>query len=58
MNRIYGIGDSSVNIRCIELPDGKVVMPKEAVEWLKEQEPQTQETEDAQVQEGEVEPNE
>ena len=37
MRRMYGISDYSVNIRCIELPDGKVVEPKEAIEYLKSQ---------------------
>ena len=38
MARLYGIGDRSVNTRCIELPDGTVVKPKEAIEYLKAQE--------------------
>ena len=38
MRRLYGISDYHVNIRCIELPDGRVVKPKEAITWLKEQE--------------------
>lgn len=37
MRRMYGISDYNVNIRCIELPDGKVVEPKEAIEYLKSQ---------------------
>ena len=37
MRRIYGMSDSNVNTRCIELPDGTVVSPKEAIEWLKAQ---------------------
>lgn len=45
MRRLYGLSDYNVNIRCIELPDGRVVEPKEAIVWLKEQE-------------GEGEPNE
>ena len=36
MSRLYEISDYNVNIRCIELPDGKVVKPKEAIEYLKE----------------------
>lgn len=55
MRRLYGISNYEVNIRCIELPDGKVVTPKEAVEWLNAQE---QETENRQMQEGEAESNE
>ena len=35
MSRMYGISDYNVNIRCIELPDGRVVEPKEAIEYLK-----------------------
>ena len=40
MLRLYGISDSSnrVNTRCLELPDGRVVNPKEAVEFLNNQE--------------------
>lgn len=41
MCRLYGISDSSVNIRCIELPDGSVVNPKQAIEYLKAQEVET-----------------
>lgn len=58
MSRLYGISNDNVNIRCIELPDGKVVTPKEAVEWIKANEPQEQEPENAQTQEGETESNE
>lgn len=56
MSRLYGLSGSNVNIRCIELPDGRVVEPKEAIEWLKAQEPQ--EPENAATQEGETESNE
>lgn len=38
MRRFYGIGDYETNNRCIELPDGSVVTPKEAVVWMKKQE--------------------
>lgn len=38
MSRIYGCSDYEVNIRCIELPDGRVVHPKEAIEYLKQEE--------------------
>lgn len=38
MSRLYEISDYKVNIRCIELPDGRVVTPKEAVEYLKQEE--------------------
>lgn len=37
MRRIYGMSDYPVNTHCIELPDGTVVAPKEAIEWLKAQ---------------------
>lgn len=40
MRRLYGISDYRVNIRCIELPDMRVVTPTEAIEWIKSQEPQ------------------
>lgn len=36
MCRIYKISDYSVNIRCFELPDGRVVTPKEAIAYLNE----------------------
>lgn len=58
MRRLYGISNDEVNTRCIELPDGKVVTPKEAVEWIKANEPQEQEIENVQAQEGEAESNE
>ena len=32
---LYGIGDNGLNNRCVELPDGSVVTPKEAVAFLK-----------------------
>lgn len=56
MSRLYGLSGSNVNIRCIELPDGRVVEPKEAIEWIKAQEPQ--EPENTATQEGETESNE
>lgn len=37
MTNIYGFPSHTVNNKCIELPDGRVVRPKEAIEWLKEQ---------------------
>jgi len=42
-------GGNSVNNRCIELPDGRVVKPAEAIAWLEQQEANTneQETEEA-----------
>lgn len=44
MNRLYGTGNGdNVNIQCIELPDGRIVRPKEAIIWLKEQEGNTNE---------------
>jgi hypothetical protein len=36
MNVMYG--ESRYNNKCIELPDGKVVTPKEAISWLEEKE--------------------
>lgn len=38
MYRFYGMSSDSVSIRCIELPDGSVVEPKKAIEWIKAQE--------------------
>lgn len=43
MARLYGVSDYNVNIRCIELPDGSVVDPKEAISWIKSQEQKAQE---------------
>lgn len=45
MRRMYGISDyqDSVNTRCIELPDGTVVTPVDAINWLKAQEVQADE---------------
>lgn len=31
-------GDRTLNNKCIELPDGRIVKPKEAIKWLEEQE--------------------
>lgn len=36
--RIYGISESDVCMQCIELPDGSVVTPKDAIQYLKAQE--------------------
>lgn len=36
VKRLYGI-DGNVNIRCVELPDGSVVKPLEAIEYLKKE---------------------
>lgn len=45
MRRMYGISDyqDSINTRCIELPDGTVVTPVDAINWLKAQEVQADE---------------
>lgn len=45
MNSIWGTG---ANNRCIELPDGRVVNPGEAIHWLEQQEAQSEQTEEAQ----------
>ena len=47
MGTMYG--DNSANNRCIELPDGSVVRPVEAIKWLKQQQVDNneQETEEA-----------
>lgn len=34
MKRIYGISHYNVNMRCIELPDGTIAEPKQAIEYL------------------------
>ena len=44
MSRLYGISNYDVNIKCIELPDGRVVEPKDAIAWLNEQESKTETT--------------
>lgn len=45
MRRMYGISDyqDTINTRCIELPDGTVVTPVDAINWLKAQEVQADE---------------
>lgn len=45
MRRMYGISDyqGTINTRCIELPDGTVVTPVDAINWLKTQEVQADE---------------
>ena len=40
MRSMWGNGS---NNRCIELPDGRVVKPNEAITWLEQQEAQTNE---------------
>ena len=35
MNRMYGLGGYGA-VKCIELPDGKIVTPKDAIKYLKE----------------------
>lgn len=35
MRRLYGVSDYNVNMRCVELPDGNVVTPQQAIEFLK-----------------------
>lgn len=57
MSRMYGL-DGYTRNRCIELPNGNVVTPKEAAAWLKEQQAPTepvqeptQETEQEEVNE-------
>jgi hypothetical protein len=50
MKAMYG-GETRLNNRCIELPDGSVVKPVKAIEWLEQQEAQnnaeTTQTEEA-----------
>lgn len=38
MARLYELDGGSVNVRCIELPDGRTVKPKTAIEYLKGEE--------------------
>lgn len=38
MRRMYGISDYHVNMKCIELPNGTMATPVDAIKWLKEQE--------------------
>lgn len=35
MSRLYGTSENRVNIRCVELPNGTIVTPKEAIAFLK-----------------------
>lgn len=37
MRAMWGSSDYNYNNRCIELPDGRVVKPAEAIKWLEEQ---------------------
>lgn len=46
MDRLYGV-DGYTHNRCIELPDGKVVRPTEAIEWLKMQAEEQRKAEEA-----------
>ena len=47
MRRMYGLESYSHN-KCVELPDGTVVTPKEAAAWLKEQENGQEEAQETQ----------
>lgn len=38
MRVLYGLSSTGYNDRCIELPDGRVVKPINAIKWLNEQE--------------------
>ena len=38
MRVLYGSSSTGYNDRCIELPDGRVVKPINAIKWLNEQE--------------------
>ena len=46
MRRLYGLNGSSVNNRCIELPDGRVVTPTEAVDWIHSEEKEQEDAQD------------
>lgn len=43
METIYGMRGDGENTRYIELPDGSMVAPKDAIKWLKEQEGESNE---------------
>lgn len=43
MNTMWN-GDAGYNNRCIELPDGRVVKPAEAIKWLEQQEAENEQT--------------
>lgn len=45
MKRIYGVSShqNRINMKCFELPDGTVVTPKEAINWINSQEVQSNE---------------
>ena len=45
MARIRGMSGDGVNMRCIELPDGKIVDPAGAIKWLKEHQNSAEEVE-------------
>ena len=38
MRILYGVDERGFNNRCIELPDGRVVTPQEAINWLSQEE--------------------
>ena len=46
MDRLYGV-DGYTHNRCIELPDGSVVKPTDAIEWLHEQNEEKKKAEEA-----------
>lgn len=37
MSRFHRLDGGGVNIRCIELPDGSIATPREAIKWLKKE---------------------
>lgn len=43
MNTMWN-SDDGYNNRCIELPDGRVVKPAEAIKWLEQQEAENEQT--------------
>ena len=54
MNYFMGAmyGDNSYNNKCIELPDGNIVKPVQAIEWLESQEDNSvSEPEDTEINE-------
>lgn len=48
MKTMWGTSGDGYNNKCIELPDGSVVKPNDAIKWLEQQEASDEKTEEAQ----------
>ena len=48
MSTMWGSSGDGYNNKCIELPDGSVVKPNDAIKWLEQQEASDEKTEEAQ----------